>query len=316
MLKILFSVASGLYQTARLSILIYHRVLPNFDPFRSLEITKSEFIWQMNLVAKNFNAYTLSEAINRLHSGCLPSRSICITFDDGYADNYEIALPILQYFKIPATFFIASGFLDGGRMWNDSVIEIIRVCRDGVLNLSDHSLGIHAIKSTETRRKAVREILSKAKYLPPDERKRAVASIVDWADSKLKLPGNLMMTSEQVQGMHKAGMEIGAHTVNHPILERISVEESESEIKSSREQLEALVGQQQVKVFAYPNGQPEKDYRQADVEVVRKLGFDAAVSTKWGVSTTDTDRWQLPRFTPWDKTPSRFMLRLLRNYWF
>jgi len=68
----------------------------------------------------------LSDAITRLRRGTLPSCAVSITFDDGYADNAENALPLLQKYAITATFFIASGFIDGGRMWNDTVIESVR----------------------------------------------------------------------------------------------------------------------------------------------------------------------------------------------
>ncbi len=312
LLKILLSIISGFGGKSRLSVLIYHRVFTEPDPFRPLALTASEFRWQMNLASQNFNILTLSEAVSRLRSDDLPPRSLCITFDDGYADNYDVALPILREVGIPATFFIASGFLDGGLMWNDIVVESLRKIPDGNMDLSDYGLGVYVINSIEARRSAAHEILSKGKYLSPLKREAAVNAISARVGDVL--PKNLMMTSSQVKKMVQAGMEIGAHTVNHPILSNISIEESEVEIRAGREQLEALIGQE-IKVFAYPNGKAGKDYRLSDVDIVRKLGFEAAVSTDWGVSSTTTDKLQLPRFTPWDKDPSKFMFRLLRNYW-
>jgi hypothetical protein len=68
-----------------------------------------------------------------------------------------------------------------------------------------------------------------------------------------------------------------------------------------------------VRLFAYPNGKPGRDYSREHVDMVRELGFEAAVSTAWGVGHAASDPYQLPRFTPWDKTPGRFALRLLHN---
>jgi hypothetical protein len=70
---------------------------------------------------------------------------------------------------------------------------------------------------------------------------------------------------------------------------------------------------ERVGLFAYPNGKPGEDYSPATVEVVRSLGFDAAVSTQWGASRLGDDLLQIKRFTPWDKTRGRFGVRLLRN---
>jgi 2-methylisocitrate lyase-like PEP mutase family enzyme len=69
-----------------------------------------------------------------------------------------------------------------------------------------------------------------------------------------------------------------------------------------------------IDLFAYPNGRPGRDYAPEHAKLVRELGFKAAVSTSWGAARSGHDLYQLPRFTPWDKTPLRFVLRLFRNY--
>ena len=91
-----FSAASRLCREPRLSILVFHRVLSEPDPLRTAEITEEQFRWQMELVAKNFNAYKLSDAVARLHDGSIARNAICVTFDDGYADNYLFAYPVLK----------------------------------------------------------------------------------------------------------------------------------------------------------------------------------------------------------------------------
>ena len=70
-----------------------------------------------------------------------------------------------------------------------------------------------------------------------------------------------------------------------------------------------------MRVFAYPNGQPGHDYRHEHVALVHDLGFDGAVSTAWGVARAGADIFQIPRFTPWDRSDLRFELRMIGNLW-
>lgn len=291
----------------RLSILIYHRVLPAPDPLLPGEPDAATFRWQMQLVARHFRPLSLASAVTDLRAGRLPARAICVTFDDGYADNAEIALPILTSLGIPATFFIATAFLDGGRMFNDTIIETVRRLPSGHWDFSDLGFGCHELGDASSRINTYSSIIRNAKYLPQPERDQRVAQLAGQAGSPL--PEQLMMRAEQVLILRQAGMDIGGHTHSHPILARLTETDAECEIRRGRDELEALLGEP-VRLFAYPNGRPGQDYFEQHVAMVRKAGFDAAVSTAWGGARHNTDRFQLPRFTPWDRTPTRFLLRL------
>src|SRR5581483_9499448 len=87
-------------------------------------------------IASQFTPLALDEALSRMRSGSLPARALAVTFDDGYADNAVAALPILARYGVPATFFIATDFVGGGRMWNDTVIEAVRALPASVRDLS------------------------------------------------------------------------------------------------------------------------------------------------------------------------------------
>lgn len=296
---------------ARLSILIYHRVLERVDPLCPMEVDAAKFRWQMRLLSTHMRVLPLTEAVQRLAMGSLPARAVCVTFDDGYANNAEVALPILRETGVPATFFVATGYLNGGRMWNDTVIEVVRRFPDGPLDLSALGLGTFQLQGPETRVQAIAGIIGVLKYVQPDRRAELTARLAERLDTPL--PDDLMMSDSQVRDLHAAGMEIGGHTVWHPILARVDEATARREIQEGKERLEGLIGER-IQVFAYPNGRPGQDYRPRDVALVKKLGFTAAVSTVWGVSARHSDRWQLPRFTPWDSSPLRFMGRLLWNY--
>lgn len=306
-----FTLASPPGSRAGLSILIFHRVLPKPDPLFPSEVDAQRFDTLICWMRNWFNVLPLAEAVDRLQQGCLPARAAAITFDDGYADNHDVALPILQRHGLSATFFIAVGFLDGGRMFNDTVIETVRRCRQPMLDLTLLGLGRHDLQSLEAKRQAIPALLNQIKYQPLAQRRETVNALADIA--KVTLPDDLMMTRQQVKALHEAGMGIGAHTVHHPILARLERREAEQEIADSREYLQALLGVP-VTLFAYPNGQPETDYRREHVEIVQRLGFRAAVSTAWGVARGDSDVFQLPRFTPWQRPRWRFGLGLARNY--
>jgi peptidoglycan/xylan/chitin deacetylase (PgdA/CDA1 family) len=293
-----------------LSILAYHRIVAEPDPLFPDEASAKEFDWHLAVLGRWFTVLPLREAAARLRDGTLPVRSACVTFDDGYADNVTVALPILQRHGVPATFFVATGFIDGGRMWNDSVIETVRGARGGTLDARCIGLDEQDISTIGLRRQAIERLLAALKYLPPEERQRRVDRLA--AEASSPLPSDLMMTAEQVRHLCASGMEIGAHTVTHPILAQLGPERAEREIRDSKRRLEALTGRP-VTVFAYPNGKPGRDYRREHVGMVRELGFEAAVSAAWSVAHAASDSHQLPRFTPWDRTPGKFALRLLHN---
>jgi peptidoglycan/xylan/chitin deacetylase (PgdA/CDA1 family) len=309
--RAIISLLSPSGSDSRLSILIYHRVLPQRDSLFSDEPDVEAFEAQMALLKASFNIIHLREAIRGLRQGRLPARPACITFDDGYADNARIALPILQKHNIPATFFISTGFLDGGRMWNDTVIELVRRTNLRTVDLSPIGLGRVDIGTTDQRRHATFALLGKLKYLPMEIRTAQIDQMCGLM-SVSDLPTDLMMNTAQVRELSNAGMEIGAHTVNHPILARLDWKDAYSEIANGKEALESLI-RAPVQVFAYPNGKPNQDYLSDHVNLVKRLGFEGAVSTAWGAARHGDDVYQLPRFTPWDRTSLKFTIRMARN---
>jgi peptidoglycan/xylan/chitin deacetylase (PgdA/CDA1 family) len=294
---------------ARLSVLIFHRVTPQVDPLFPGEPDARRFDALMAMVARSFRVLPLGQALSALEQGELPPRALAITFDDGYADNAEVALPILQRHGLVATFFVATGFLDGGRMFNDTVIETIRAVRSARLDLTDCGLGVWDTNTPAERRAAVDALLPRVKYLGLAEREDVLARMMRAAGHP-QLPDDLMMRSSQVAALHAAGMEIGGHTVRHPILRVLPDAEAEQEIRNGRQRLQDITGAA-IDLFAYPNGRPGEDYDQRHVEMARRAGFSAAVSTTPGTVSAASDRFQLPRFTPWSADLRRWFAHLL-----
>ncbi len=292
----------------RLSVLIFHRVLPAPDPLFPGEIDAARFRRLMRLVSKGFCVLPLEQAVGLLALGRLPARALAITFDDGYADNHDIAAPILQEMGLPATVFVTSGCLDGGRMWNDCVIECLRRTSLSSVDLAFLDLPPAPLGRASERRAAIDRILPAVKYRHPTERRRLIGEL-HRACGRPCLPTDLMMTREQVRSLATMGLAIGAHTVNHPILQALDDAEAQREIGDGKAELERIIGRP-VTLFAYPNGRPETDYGPRHVGLVRALGFAAAVTTAIGHNSPGADLFQLRRFSPWDDSDARWISRL------
>jgi len=264
----------------------------------------------MRWVRSWFNVLPLRRAVGMLYEGTIPARALAVSFDDGYADNEEIAAPILKRLGLPATFFVSTGFLGGDTMWNDRVIEAVRGCTEAALDLREHGLARYDMRTIDARHQAVGALLGEIKRLEPARRRELTDAIVQVAGDRPS--PSLMMRPHQVRSLRSQGMDVGAHTVTHPILARLSPDEARVEIGASKQTLEGLLDEP-VELFAYPNGVPVQDYRAEHAALVRDCGFVAAVSTAWGAASMRSDPFQLPRFTPWDRSRVRYGARLLGN---
>lgn len=293
----------------RLPILIFHRVLPHRDLLFPDEIDVSTFDWQMRVLAEQLKPLPLRDALHLQRKGRLPAGSVCVTFDDGYADNLTHALPILQRYGVPATLFVATGYIGGGIMFNDAIIESVRRTDEQDLDLGDLGLGRYSLGSIEERRKAIGDLIRLVKYLPYEKRLPLALDIAKFA--KVTLPDDLMLDLQQLRQLAGA-MDIGGHTVGHPILANVSDAIASHEIGEGRSQLQDWL-RLPIPLFAYPNGRPGQDYLAQHPGIVRDAGFEAAVSTAPRICKPADSMFELPRFTPWDRAPLKFSLRLTRQ---
>ena len=294
----------------RLTILIFHRVLAEPDLMFPDVPDVRRFDQILRWLGSWLNVMPLDAASRALASGSLPDRAAAITFDDGYADNFINAMPRLRAHGMSATFFIVTGALDGGRMWNDTIIEAMRRCRNVELDLREIELGGYSLGSPEARRAASEAVIDQLKYRDVSARLAAAERVAQLA--KVVPRTDLMMTVEQVKSMRHAGMQIGAHTVSHPILARLSRDNARQEMANSKIFLEKVLGEK-VGLFAYPNGKPGEDFHDQHAALAREIGFDAAVTTAPSAARVGCDIMQLPRFTPWDRSRFRFGARLALN---
>lgn len=290
----------------RFHIFIFHRVLAQMDPlFPNSEPDIKRFDKIVRAISSVYNVLPLDEAVSRLHSDTLPARTACISFDDGYLDNYTNALPVLKKYKVPATVFIASHYMQGEIMWNDRIIEAVKQF-DGKLALPSLGVNGYDCSLVENKRHILRVLVDKIKYLLPAERLDAVDEVE--VLTKFKHKNRMMMCEDEVRELRKSGMLIGAHTQTHPILTSLDDVDSRREIENSKSDLEAVLGETVIS-FAYPNGRYGRDYNERHALMVKEAGFEFAVSTNSGVVKKTDPLYELPRFTPWDINISKFIAR-------
>lgn len=296
-----------------LTIFAYHRVLPAPDSLRPGEVVAEVFEAQIRFLSQHFSTLPLLGAVKLLSEGKLPSRACSITFDDGYADNLTVALPILEKYQLPATVFVATGYLDGQRMFNDAVIDIVAASPQAFLDLESLDLGQYRIENLNDRLAAITAILKRFRYRNPETREADLLRMQEIAACGI-LPAGTMLSPAQVRELAERGIEIGGHTVTHPILAAVSDERAQKEIIAGKQELETIIGKP-VKVFAYPNGKPDHDYAARHVAMARAAGFELAVTTTSGVATPTTDVFQLPRFMPWGASMTKLAARMVKNAW-
>lgn len=291
---------------ARLMVLTFHQVPQDHDPMAPELPHARVFAEQMRWLASFCNVIPLPEAALRLKEQRLPARAACITFDDGYADNHEVAAPILAEVGLPATFFITGGAVERGIMWNDLVIEGLRRT-SGTLDLTDLGFEAYRLADDATRRAAINKVLTSLKYQHVAHRRATAESIFTRAAGEE--PPRLMMKQEQVAALSRHGFDIGSHTMSHPILKELSPADARQEIEASKDWVAGVTGHAPVS-FAYPNGIPGKDFDASHEEMVHEAGFQVAVSTHWACAKSSDSLLALPRFTPWERDRTRYWLRL------
>ena len=197
----------------RLAVFSYHRVLETVDPLRVGDLTSEHFDADLQVVADHFNVLPLPEAVRLLRQRRLPACAAAITFDDGYRINYTQAAPVLERHKLPATFYIATGMIEAGVMWNDLIIDAIGACQSNQL-VHEFERCEHQVIDVGQRRQRIGEILRALKYQPLADRFDQAEAFYFANTGRAELP-RLMMNESEVRELAEHGFDIGAHTVRH-----------------------------------------------------------------------------------------------------
>lgn len=300
-------------------ILLYHGVSVGPVPgtltnCEQKHIPLDAFVEHLRTLKRWRRVVSLQEMVQGLRGGEDLKKCVAITFDDGYENNVLKAAPALADFNMPAAFFVATGFLGTDRwIWTDQVEMMLdrTVERSVRVPLEENTLPLLTL---DCKLEALKQIKAALKRLPHAQCLNAVAGIgeqLNVSAADVTTDGDYrFMSWDQVRSLASAGFEIGAHTINHPILSQIPVEEAKQEILGSRDRINAELGQCST-TFCYPNGK-SSDYTSEIAEFCGQH-FRSAVSANRGHANA-RELYELRRFgTPSGARVSNIEWMLLRE---
>jgi glycosyltransferase involved in cell wall biosynthesis/peptidoglycan/xylan/chitin deacetylase (PgdA/CDA1 family) len=299
-------------RTDRLTVVAYHRigeaaqVAPFDDGLRSA--TPSAFAWQMEWLADRFNVIGLNDVRAILCQGHpAPRLPALVTFDDGYRDNYEHALPVLARLGLPAVVFVATDAIDSRQPhWWDVLAASLRAAPSARLTLP--LIGARDLRGPANRLAVHAELRAELKRVPADVRAEAVDALTAMFAPRRGWPDH-MMTWDEARAMNDAGIAIEPHTRSHPILTTLSSAAVEAEVRGSTARIAAEIGTA-ASAFAYPNGDNDPQVRNA----VQRCGVDLAFTLSPGPIAIDrarNARYAVPRIAiDASDTPAIFAMKV------
>jgi peptidoglycan/xylan/chitin deacetylase (PgdA/CDA1 family) len=290
-------------------IFYYHRVNDDNDPFFSA-ISTSLFEQQMHYLARHYRVLSMTQLLRHLQAGDSLETVVAITFDDGYADNYHNAFPILQRFGLPATIFLTTGSIDSPQpLWFEQLAEVVKKTTREFIDVEIDVPRRLWMRTQKERLASNEAILHGLRVLEDSERQVRLAEILQYLGPVTTSERrNKMLTWDQVRRMKECGIDFGGHTVNHPFLSRMPLSSATWEISECKRRIEEEL-QHAVEYFAYPNGRAQ-DFGETSKELLRSAGYRAAVTTIWGMNYRSTDAMELRRGGPWENSAALFACKL------
>ncbi|GAA4303381.1 polysaccharide deacetylase family protein [Nibribacter koreensis] len=299
-------------------VLMYHRVDASMQDAWNIAVHPDLFEQQLEVLQTNHNVLPLSELIERAHKNSLPRNSLAITFDDGYQDNYLQAKPLLEKYRLPATFFIATGNTGTvNEFWWDELEELLLKSPSLPVNfkmtiagtsieteLAQESLLDDNLQSKlrfwkafvqepDTQRgKLFLQLWLLIRPLPATEQQQYLAQLKEWAGgSQEKKNGYKCMTSGQIQELANHPLfEVGGHTVTHPLLSSLDRAQQYHELKANQDTLQEITGKP-ISTCSFPYGA----YNADSLVVVQQMGYAAALTTQEKRINHQTNPFQLGR---------------------
>jgi peptidoglycan/xylan/chitin deacetylase (PgdA/CDA1 family) len=309
----------------RALIVLYHRVvdLPS-DP-QLLGVTPRHFAEQLEVVRKHAHPLRLQDLVKVLRAGMVPRRAVVITFDDGYVDNLSNAKPLLERYDIPATVFATSGHVGiPHEFWWDELDRLVlqpgtvpekldlrvngstyRWEAGEAAQYSEEDYERHRgwhIEQPEDpgpRQRLYRSLYQLLHNLPEAERQRLLDEVRGWSGAGPDgRPTHRTMAPDEVMRLAEGDLiEVGAHTVTHPVLAALTAVAQRDEIWGSKAHLEELLNRR-VTSFAYPHGA----YTDETLALVKEAGYACACSSDTDAVWQGADCFGLPRVVvrDWD----------------
>lgn len=318
-------------------ILMYHQVCEKkTDPWQ-LAVAPENFQYQLNHLKNYFDVISVDELVSTVQSGRLTNNLVAITFDDGFVDNYTNAAPLLEWFEMPATFYITSGAIrDSKLFWWDELQSVIlhseSLPKKLSVKLGAEYFNFEFSRDHVLRPSVTQEIVSwsygaplknerielyfrlweKIQPLQHLDQYSAMRALRSWAKlDNIPLGPNAPMQGHQVKklGANKL-FTLGGHTVNHAMLSAQTELVQSYEIKDCKIDIEEISGKT-IKGFAYPYGK----YNPCTKSLLQQNGYNYGLTTEEGAVTAGSDLYQLPRVQVknWNEKEFSFRLKQVIN---
>ena len=285
-------------------ILLYHGVTssPSFgiENFSAKHLPVKEFDLQMGFLKQNTTILTLRTLLEHLKREVpLAPNSVAITFDDSYKNIHDVVLPILKRYRIPATFFISTGFVGTKKMfWVDQVEHMINMsCRESIELSLNSGLKRFSLRTPSEKISTIIEIKAAAKQMSPHERNRTLISLQDCTgvkDNGDAVANYTNLTWDDVCELDEPPFyEVGGHTVNHEIMSYLSEKQLRCEVRECKKTIEIHLGHT-IDLFSYPEGQLDH-FNESVILELKQAGITICPSAVPGINRQGTDSFYLRR---------------------
>jgi peptidoglycan/xylan/chitin deacetylase (PgdA/CDA1 family) len=282
-------------------VLMYHRVLDSAEDQPcyvqpGMFVTTATFQSQIEFLRDRFKIIFFDDLVQKALGGEDIGGFCSLTFDDGWQDNYTNAFPVLKRCQVPATIFLATGFVGTDRIfWPEELSYYLDrgISSDTAVNGAPASFA-RFMEEIGRHHSTEREVfldsgIETLKLFSSVERNE-VLEYLRGMHCTAPIPRQMLSWNEAREMLESGWVRFGAHSVNHEILDRVSPQKAKDEVYVSSEEIESRLGSR-VGVFAYPNGNHNESIRKLLVE----RGFDAAVTTRKGFLGRDTPLMEIPR---------------------
>lgn len=298
-------------------IINYHSFVTSLNGVMEIDSTVAhridDFKKEISFLKRYFDVVSLDQIVDRLKTGKLFERpAVAITVDDGVRDNFDILFPVLKERGVPVTIFLTTGVIGTNqKIWVDRLSALIASTKQETLTVGGlFEDKCFSFRTIEERRRAYELIVQRLKDVDMAQRDIYLKKIEE-ALGHAENGQRLMLNWDEVRLMQKNEIYFGAHTVNHPILTHMPLEDAKKEIADSKQRVERELGIP-VKHFAYPNGRPQ-DFNEALRRFCQDIGFDSVCTCNYGNNSQTSDIWGLKRIG--SEVPiSLFALNVLRSF--
>ena len=275
-------------------ILTYHRFSREKD---QAKVSVCEFESHLEYLKKHNRVLPLTETIDHLREGkTLPPNTTVITIDDGYADAFDLAFPLLKKFGFPATVYAITDFIDEKIwLWTDLMRYVLLNTKNDSIKIQFSPTDTITTDLTDAanRLETATRINERLKKLPNEQKNSKIKEVANELQVKIpELPPAdfAAMNWDQVREMDAVNVRIESHTVTHPILTNVGQADLDFEMQTSKKRLEGILDRQ-VEHFCYPNGSLNKNVQKA----AENAGYKSAVTTAYGFNDASTDPFLMNR---------------------